>query len=164
MFCISCGSQNPERAKFCFKCGESLVSLATNQILPVRENSGILPVVEDPGSSVLKEKSPYLLGTEQGQPPQVRAVRPFLPPAVIRLGIFSGGAIITTQAAIHLFNIANPDAQKELIKILLKLGWGVAFFSFAIGGRWWTLKRTCIVAMVLYGVSLIWISAIVPHF
>jgi hypothetical protein len=40
MFCISCGAQNPSEAKFCFKCGEKIISDQPPMTTPA-SNSGL---------------------------------------------------------------------------------------------------------------------------
>lgn len=47
MFCSSCGSQNPEDAKFCYKCGRPFSSAAGAGASPRAASSGGAPTVKD---------------------------------------------------------------------------------------------------------------------
>lgn len=72
-----------------------------------------------------------------------------------QLGIFFGGAILTGLLAEYVFGLSNA-AVSILTKMLLYLAAAATSLSWAFGGRWLTIKRTCISAVVLYGVVLIW--------
>jgi hypothetical protein len=72
-----------------------------------------------------------------------------------QLGIFFGGAILTALLAEYVLDLSNA-AVSILTKMLLYLAAAAIALSWAFGGRWLTIKRTCMAAVVLYGGVLIW--------
>jgi hypothetical protein len=70
--------------------------------------------------------------------------------------ILLGGGIVTPLLAEYAFGLSN-EVVYLLTKMTLYLALAAIALTWAIGGRWLTVKRTWIAAVLLYGGVLIWI-------
>lgn len=80
----------------------------------------------------------------------------------IQTGIFVGAASLTALLAEYVFGFSN-NLVYLLTKMLLNLAIAAIALSWAFGGRWLTVKRACIAAVLLNGGVLIWILLTVSN-
>jgi len=74
----------------------------------------------------------------------------------LRAGIFIGAAILTALFSEYVLRFSS-DAVYLLTKMLLNLAIAAIVLSWAFGGRWLTVSRTCMAAVLLNSGVLIWI-------
>jgi hypothetical protein len=74
----------------------------------------------------------------------------------LRAGIFIGAATLTALLTEYALGFSS-DVVYRLTKMLLNFAMAATFLSWWSGGRWLTVKRTCIAAVLLNGGVLIWV-------
>lgn len=80
----------------------------------------------------------------------------------LQTGIFVGVAILTALLAEYVVGLPS-NAVYLLTKMLVNLAIAAIVLSWAFGGRWLTVKRACIAAILLNGGVLIWILLTVSN-
>ena len=72
-----------------------------------------------------------------------------------RLGIFLGVALLSAIVAAAVFVKGDSTTIENLTSASLKLGLAAWAISEVVAGRWLTLRRTLVAAIVLYGIAFV---------
>lgn len=147
MFCIRCGTENPGHAKFCFKCGSSLISDSAQQM--DRKTEADATPLAVPGTVLVSEDAAHTTEPKSAQQivrtaeERYKGVRGWLLLFCVILLVFIPlGGVLNFVAGYRLSSIFFTDYPGLLYAAIIDglLTLALVSFSMYAGIALWTLR------------------------